>query len=316
MIQPLLLAASLLRAGAAHAQSTQALTLADYGAENTVIKTDVVPDAERWQRGTRQWGLGEIRPLIPAFDGKGLLMASWTPSTAANAPTLVLAHGGGGIGATTLIMAADLRAATNANILIIDSIWSRGRKTNGGDSVDASGRTLSANVRMFDLAAAGRWLATQGVDPKKTFAIGESQGGWGALRTFTDDPTITQLIKPHYAGGVALWPQCDKVEPRIFTYHRLGPYHSPMLIITGGLDTLTPASYCAKVTLESAERWLHWEDVTHAFSIATHGLFRRPVDGVCQTMVNGTGTHKFCFHERRHLEMVQEISRFIGLKRQ
>lgn len=39
------------------------------------------------------WGLGEIRPLIPAFDGKGLLMASWTPSAAANAPTLVLAHG-------------------------------------------------------------------------------------------------------------------------------------------------------------------------------------------------------------------------------
>ena len=56
----------------------------------------------------------------------------------------------------TLILAADLKAATNANLLILDSIWNRGRKTNGGDSVDALGRTISDNVRMFDLPAAGR----------------------------------------------------------------------------------------------------------------------------------------------------------------
>lgn len=37
--------------------------------------------------------------------------------------------------------------------------------------------------------------------------------------------------------------------------------------------------------------------------------------GSLDTVVNGTGTHKFCFNERRRLEMVEEIRRFIGLKR-
>ncbi len=313
MTRHLLLALAMILPGYVQAQPEKPVSPDDYQYENTAIKTQVVPQAERWLRGTQHWGLGDLQPLIPAFDGRGLLLASWTPSAMPNAPTFVLAHGGGGIGPMLLVIAADLKAATNANVLIVDSIWSRGRLSNGGDSVPLSGRTLSANARMFDLAAAGRWLATKGVDPTKTFAIGESQGGWGVLRTFTDDPTITQLIKPYFAGGVALYPQCDKLEPRIFTYHRLGPYHSRMMIITAGLDTLTPASYCAKVTLESAERWLHWEDVTHAFSIGTHGMFRRSVDGVCQTLVNGVGTHKFCFNERRHREMLQEIQRFIGL---
>jgi dienelactone hydrolase len=297
------------------AQSRGSVELADYGRENVAIRTQAVPQAERWKRATDHWGLGEIAPLIPAFDGRGLLMASWTPSQDPHAPTFVIAHGGGGIGGMLLVMGANLRATTNANILLLDSIWSRGRTSNGGDSVPRSGRTLSANVRMFDLAAAGRWLAAQGADPTKTYVIGESQGGWGVLRAFTDDPTITGLIRPHYAGGVALYPQCDRLEPQTFVYHRLGPYHSRVMVITGGLDTLTPASYCAKTTLESAEKWLHWDDVTHAFNISTHGLFRPPVDGVCQTLTNSVGTHQFCHNERRTQEMLQEVRRFARVSR-
>ena len=90
------------------------------------------------------------------------------------------------------------------------SIWSRGRTTNGGDSIKASGKTLSSNAPMFDLLAAGRWLSTQGVDPKKTFAVGFSQGGWGVLRAFTNDPIVTELVKPLYAGGVSVTPPCEE----------------------------------------------------------------------------------------------------------
>ncbi len=132
------------------------------------------------------------------------------------------------------------------------------------------------------------------------------------LRAFTRDPAITEWIKPHYAGGIALYPQCGVLEPDVFVYHPLGPYHSRVLLITGGLDTLTPIAYCAPVTLQSAEKWLHWEDVTHAFNIATHGLFRPSVDGVCQTMTNKVGTHQFCFHARRTQEMMREIETFVG----
>jgi len=291
------------------------LGVADYNSENTVIKTDFVPNADLLNRSATFWGVGTIVPLIPGFDRKGLLLASWTPSTNPNAPTFVIAHGGGGIDTTLFQLGTDLRAKTGANILIVDSIWSRGRTSNGGDSINASGKTLSANARMFDLVAAGRWLATQGVDPKKTYAVGLSQGGWGVLRTFTNDPIITELVKPYYAGGVSLYPMCEEpgtkhTEAQNFTYHKLGPYHSRVLLITGGLDTLTPVSYCSDSTVKTVEKWLHWEDATHAFNQSIGSAFQRTADGVCQTMVNGFGTHQFCYNERRTNQMVNEVVGF------
>jgi len=300
--------------------ATGPVTPDDYGRENILVRTQQVPDEARWRRATQLRGLGEIKPLVPTFDGKGLLMASWTPSSVRDAPTFVIAHGGGGIGGMLLVMGEDLAQSLHANVLILDSIWSRGRKTNGGDSIAQSGRTLSSNARMFDLAAAGRWLANQGVNPQKTYAIGESQGGWAVLRAFTDDPGIVNLIKPYYAGGVALYPVCEEpgtphTDASSFVFHRLGPYHSPLLIITGGRDTLTPISYCSPKTLHSAARWLHWEDVTHAFNIDTHGLFNAHVDGTCKTMVNGFGTHQFCYDKKRTVEMMDEIRSFTVLKR-
>lgn len=296
--------------------TTAPVTPEDYSKENISIRTQQVPDEIRWKRATQMRGLGEIKPLVPAFDGQGLLMASWSRSTNPDAPTFVIAHGGGGIGGMLLVMGEDLVTSLNANVLILDSIWSRGRKTNGGDSIQQSGRTLSSNARMFDLAAAGRWLSSQGVKPEKTFAIGESQGGWGVLRAFTDDPGIISLIKPYFAGGIALYPVCEEpgtkhTEANNFVFHRLGPYHSPVLLITGGRDTLTNISYCYDKTLKSASRWLHWEDVTHAFNIDTHGLFVASVDGTCKTMVNGFGTHQFCFNQRRTNEMMDEIRHFV-----
>jgi predicted esterase len=296
--------------------TTAPVTPEDYSKENISIRTQQVPDEIRWKRATQMRGLGEIKPLVPAFDGQGLLMASWSRSTNPDAPTFVIAHGGGGIGGMLLVIGEDLVTSLNANVLILDSIWSRGRKTNGGDSIQQSGRTLSSNARMFDLAAAGRWLSSQGVKPEKTFAIGESQGGWGVLRAFTDDPGIISLIKPYFAGGIALYPVCEEpgtkhTEANNFVFHRLGPYHSPVLLITGGRDTLTNISYCSDKTLKSASRWLHWEDVTHAFNIDTHGLFVASVDGTCKTMVNGFGTHQFCFNQRRTNEMMDEIRHFV-----
>ena len=312
------------------------LGFADYNFENTVIKANTVPNFneysndEWFRRIATNWGQGAITPLIPAFDGKGFLLASWTPSTKPDAPTFVIAHGGGGIGSTDFILGADLRAMGDVNILILDSIWSRGRTTNagdrasnGGDSINASGKTLSSNARMFDLVAAGRWLSTQGVNPNKTYAIGMSQGGWGVLRTFTNDPMITELVKPLYAGGVALYPPCEEpgtkhlsVPADAYVYHKLGPYHSKVLLITGALDTLTPVSYCSDSTLKSVDRWLHWEDATHSFNQSMGGAFKRTADGVCETMVNGFGTHQFCYNEKRVKQMLDEIRVFTSMSAQ
>ena len=312
------------------------LGFVDYNFENTVIKVNAVPNLntysndEWYRRIATNWGQGAITPLIPAFDGKGFLLASWTPSTKPDAPTFVIAHGGGGIGSTDFILGADLRAMGDVNILILDSIWSRGRTTNagdrasnGGDSINASGKTLSSNARMFDLVAAGRWLSTQGVNPKKTYAIGMSQGGWGVLRAFTNDPMITELVKPLYAGGVSLYPPCEEpgtkhlsVPADAYVYHKLGPYHSKVLLITGALDTLTPVSYCSDATLKSVEKWLHWEDATHSFNESMGGAFKRTTDGTCETMVNGFGTHLFCYNEKRVKQMLDEIRVFSSMSAQ
>ena len=305
------------------------LGFADYNFENTVIKVNAIPNLgtysndEWYKRVATFWGQGAITPLIPAFDGKGLLFASWTPSANPNAPTFVIAHGGGGINTTAFVLGADLRAMGDSNILILDSIWSRGRISNGGDSIDASGKTLSSNARMFDLVAAGRWLSTQGVNPNKTYAIGMSQGGWGVLRAFTNDPVVTELVKPYYAGGVSVYPLCEEpgtkhlqVPADSYVFHKLGPYHSKVLLITGGLDTLTPVSYCSDSTVKTVEKWLHWEDVTHSFNESMGGAFMRTVDGTCQTMVNGFGTHQFCYNEKRVKQMLEEIRVFSSMSAQ
>jgi hypothetical protein len=279
------------------------LGFADYNFENSVIKSSFIPNEVNLNRSATFWGVGTVAPLIPAFDGTGLLLASWTPSTKPDAPTFVIAHGGGGMDASLFVLGVDLRAMGDANILILDSIWSRGRTTNGGDSIKASGKTLSSNARMFDLVAAGRWLSTQGVNPDKTYAVGLSQGGWGVLRA-------------------SLYPLCEEpgtkhTEEKVFAYHKLGPYHSKVLLITGALDTLTPVSYCSDSTLKSVDKWLHWDDAGHGFFDPIVGsAFQRAVDGTCETMVNGFGTHLFCYNEKRAKQMLDEIRVFSSMSAQ
>ena len=298
-------------AGCATAPASS-LKVEDYNTENITIRTSTIPNNDHWNKTTAHWSLGEMTPLIPTFDSKGMLIASWTPSKNPNAPTFVITHGGGGISPMLIFMGDDLRSLTDANILILDSFWSRGRTSNkGGIGIQQFGKTLSSNARMFDLVAAGRWLATQGVNPNKTFAIGESQGGLGVLRAFTNDSAIAKLIKPYYAGGVALYPSCDKQEPKVFVSHSIGPYHSKVLLITGGKDTSSPVSECFDVTLRSVERWLHWEDATHAFNVDTHGPFKRPVDGVCRSAPGRNGIHQFCYNSRRTTQMLAEIKSFV-----
>ena len=76
--------------------STAPVTTEDYGRENITIRTQQLPDEARWRRATQMRGLGEIKPLMPAFDNQGLLMARWTRSTEPDAPTRVIAaHGQG-----------------------------------------------------------------------------------------------------------------------------------------------------------------------------------------------------------------------------
>jgi hypothetical protein len=77
-------------------------------------------------------GLESVRALVPSYNGQGKLLVSWTPHRDGprGRPTFVLIHGGHGLGPTNFANAVWLRNAFLANVLVLDSYWSRGRNEN------------------------------------------------------------------------------------------------------------------------------------------------------------------------------------------
>ena len=140
---------------------------------------------------TRKVGLAALQPLVPAYAGAGRLLASWNPHPrgVAGRPTFVVVHGGHGLVPTNFATALWLRDALGANVMVLDSYWSRGREENW-----ATWTAFGANMRALDAIAAARWLRdTAAVDPARIFLYGDSQGGWTVLRT---------IVIPHAAPGI------------------------------------------------------------------------------------------------------------------
>jgi dienelactone hydrolase len=213
-----------------------------------------------------------------------------------------------GIGGSDIKNAVALKNQHNANILILDSFWSRGREVNGGRYDGRLGRRLTFDDRILDLSAAGKFLASQGVDASKTFIIGGSQGGGTVMRAFTQDPEIEKLIKPYYRGGISLYPACSDMSPTM----QLGPYFAKVIIISGGRDYGNPISECPTVSVKSAARWLHWPEATHGFDLDTHGVWKPSVDGDCSKKNFAKNQYiEMCYSEKRTQEMYQEVQRFV-----
>lgn len=233
------------------------------------ITITVAPDhplhAESIVLGMRNIKLAEMKPLVPAFNGQGKLLASWNPHPQGieNRPTVVVMHGGHGLVASNFWSAVWARRELKANVLILDSYWSRGIEENWKTSTK-----YGANMRMLDAIAAGRWLKEQGTDPTKTFIMGDSQGGWTVLRTFTDEPFQREHVKLLYAGGFALYPNClIKSGERYLP--QLGPYHSKILIFTGGQDSATDVTKCDQAVVRTPTAdWTHFPEGTHAYDTA------------------------------------------------
>ncbi len=256
---------------------------------------------------TRRVGLADMKPLVPAFNGKGLLLASWNPHPqgAAKRPTFVVVHGGHGLVPTNFASALWLRQALGANVLLLDSYWSRGREENW-----ATNTAFGANMRALDAIAAARWLRdVQGTDPAKTFLYGDSQGGWTVLRTFTDQPLLREQVLPLYRGGIALYPNCG-ADGSAFR-PRLGPYAVPVIIFTGGRDTATPISDCARATLTAAAAWTHYPDQTHAWDVSNRGAHTPSVDGECSKAMNVYNRFGICRSDATTADMQRRIREFV-----
>jgi len=220
-------------------------------------------------RIARKLGLQPIRFQVPSYDGKGLLAVSWTPTESLfESPTYVIMHGGHGIGGTSWYLAKALKERLNANVLILDSFWSRGKKRHR-----ERGAGIDAIVRTFDVIAAGRWLKEYGTDPKKTYMMGGSQGGWTTLKAMTAEPLQVAEVKPLYAGGVAYYPVCDNynTDGNLRSGQRYvdladGGYWGPVLLLTGDKDSATDIDECPKKVVKSATRHIRYARGTHGWN--------------------------------------------------
>lgn len=256
---------------------------------------------------TARVGLAPLEALVPTFNGQGNLIASWTPHRdgAGGRPTFVVIHGGHGLVPTNFANAVWLRDTFAANVLVLDSYWSRGRDENW-----ATRNRYGANMRVLDLIAAGRWLRdTQGTDPSKTFVWGDSQGGWSVLRAFTDDEFIRSRIHGLYRGGIAAYPNCFSLgTPEVPT---LAPYFAPVIIFTGGKDTATPVSECPQSVLRSATEWVHYPDQTHGWDVSNRGAAGTPVDGECGRAMNVYNQFPVCRSNSTTDDMRRRIQGFV-----
>ncbi len=258
-------------------------------------------------------GLGAMLPQIPSWDGKGMLVASWTPSPEyLKSPTFIIMHGGGGSGSMHLKIAQDLRREYNANVLILDSFWSRGRQANRGPESRQYFRVINATHRVYDLLAAGRWLQEKGIAAGNVFPVGESQGGLVVMRAFTENTNFSADVKKYFGKGIVLWPACWWFDADHTKEHKVGPYHSPVLIISGGRDYGSPIEQCPVNAVKSAEH-IHWPEATHAWMIATHGPWKTREDGNCNQHIENRGRQiPMCYSEQRTQETFVKMRQFIS----
>jgi dienelactone hydrolase len=251
--------------------------------------------------------LAPMRPIIPTYNNKGNLLASWTPHPqgVANRPTVVIVHGGHGLIPGDFATALWARDQLGANTLVLDSYWSRGQNENWETYT-----RLGANARTLDAIAAGKWLLTQGIEPKKLFLLGGSQGGWTVLRTFTDEPFIAEQARGLYRAGFSLYPVCNSKGWR--DDPTLGPYWGPVLVFTAGKDTATPPGRCPTRVFNDATAWTHYPDATHGWDTSNRGAHTPSVDGECGKALNVLNHFSVCRSDVTTNDMHTKIKAFIN----
>ena len=253
---------------------------------------------------TTRVGLADMLPVVPTYNKKGNLLASWNPSSdVRKRPTVVIVHGGHGLVSTDFATAVWFRNKLDYNVLILDSYWSRGIEENW-----ATRTKYGVNMRMLDAVAAGQWLVQQGIDKKSLFLMGGSQGGWTVLRTMTNEPFMRN--ENPYRAGIALYPNCDSNNTKYAP--RLGSYHSPVIIFVGGRDTATPYQTCSKKIFTDAAKWIIYPDQTHGWDSANQGASVPAEDGLCRRAMNIYNKFEVCRDNKTTEDMQDKIVNFIN----
>lgn len=265
-------------------------------------------------------GVARFAPIVQSYKNKGNLIASWNPRVGrvADRPTFIIVHGGHGVSPGNFATAEWLTKEMDANVLILDSYWSRGKTENW-----LTWNQYGANMRMLDAIAAARFTKLQGADPQKTYLYGDSQGGWTVLRTMTAGHSVESEVKSLYRGGIAVYPNCYAKEsfwgapiPNKETDKSyappLGGYSLPTIIFTGSLDEATPVSQCkVDKALKSAYAWHHFEGATHAWEAPSDGAGRPSVDGKCSKADNIYNHFPVCHSAKYTAITRREVTAFV-----
>ena len=172
------------------------------------------------------------------------------------------------------------------------------------------------------MIAAARFVKSEGADPKKTFVIGDSQGGWTVLRTFTNH-NLSGEVKSLLAGGIALYPNCYAKESfwsglpgggaaNTDIAPPLGDYVAPVHVFTGTADTATPTSQCnVDRALKGAYKWTSFEGATHAWDSPSGGVGQPGVDGKCGKALNVYNKFAICRNNQYTDTTRNEIVEFV-----
>jgi len=259
---------------------------------------------------TSRRGLHDYLPQVTTFDGRGQLLASWTPhkSGVKNRPTFIILHGGHGIGGHEAATAMWARDTLNANVLVLDSYWSRGRLENWSVYTE-----FGSNMRALDSIAAAKFVISQGADASSIYLMGESQGGWAVLRTMTDDPFFNRYNRM-FAAGIALYPNCQTGGKYGRHYAPpLGPYNNIVVVFTGGLDTATPSSQCDQDVFTKTTLWKHYPEATHGFDIPFLSSPGENIEGRCIRAMNVYNRFAICRNNAATEDMRDKISTMVRM---
>lgn len=167
-----------------------------------------------------------------------LLMPKSIPANT-KVPAVVASHGSDGVASHYYDLWA--RELTNAGIavFIVDSYKPRGFDQHSGESRNQQ----NATENISDALHALKLLATHPqIDSEKIFNIGWSTGGrvamYGAFPAYIRTVVGAPL---KWAGSVAMYPSGCSTRYRV---ENLGGNLSPLLMLLGGKDDVTPAKQC------------------------------------------------------------------------
>ncbi len=245
-------------------------TVLDY---NQPVLPEGTPRTRSAEEGSADLGL---KPTVPTYDGSGRIWArTYLPDTRIFPephPAIMILHGGGGMNGGYLEFARWWRDQGYAS-MVVDSFGSRGVAENW-----LTYNQFGANMRSADAVATARYLrGLPGIDARRIYMSGGSQGGWTVLRTLTAGTPWNDEAVSLIAAGIAWYPVCDRAEPGSVP---LGPFTRPVLFLQGTGDTATPPEKCADIASGSNVRNIVFPDATHAFDFRapprTHAFWEYP----------------------------------------